>query len=77
MCNQRLDESKVPGFETASLAKAGAPNVPDTNRFSEHSVFAPVFFLVVLARCRPGATLVPLGQSSWALPSATPSEEDL
>lgn len=39
MRNYRLDE--VPGFEPA--VEAGAPNVPDTNNFSEHSAFTPVF----------------------------------
>jgi hypothetical protein len=37
--NYRLDE--VPDLEIAS--EAGAPSVPDTNSFSEHSAFAPVF----------------------------------
>ena len=49
MRNYHLDE--VPGFET--VPEAGAPNVPDTNNFAEHSAFAPVF-------SRPSGTL-----SSW------------
>lgn len=39
MRNYSLDE--VPGFEPASEAET--PNVPDTNNFSNHSTFAPVF----------------------------------
>lgn len=38
MRNYRLDD--VPGFETASAAGIGSP---DTNDFSKHSAFAPVF----------------------------------